>query len=214
MGCILFCRPNHDNTLNYLHHYSKELVSLAKSSRHKTIDREGSKVTQKEILKIIEKKNPNFIMFNGHGSPTSILGHKDSPLILLGKNHHCLSGDIVYSFSCSSGLSLGRESVKGKLKCFIGYDLDFALGKDPDSQAVPKRDKVAKLFLEPSNILVSSIISGFDVENSIIKAKEKMIDNVWYLSTTKDFLEASYFAPFLFGNYVGLKAHGDILTSI
>lgn len=214
MGCILFCRPNHDNTLSYLHYYSKELVKLAKSSSHKTIDREGVKVNQKEILKIIEKKKPNFIMFNGHGSPTSIFGHDNLPLISLDNNYRCLNGDIVYAFSCSSGLSLGRESVKGKLKCFIGYDLDFALGKDPNSQASPRMDKVAKLFLEPSNILVSSIIKGDDVENSIIKAKKKMRDNVWYLSTTKDFLEASHYAPYLFANYVGLKAHGDISTSI
>jgi len=213
MSCILFSRPCHDITLSYLHHYSKELIKYSEDKGYKTINREKEQANKKEIIKIISKQKPEFIMFNGHGNPDLIAGHKNE-IIISKDNSKVLSNAIVYSLTCSSGQKLGKLVVTNGTICFIGYDEDFNLGKDSDSEASPRRDNIAKLFLEPSNILVRSLIDGSSVKIAIKKAKEQMRKNIWYLSTTKDFPEAPFLAPFLFSNYTSLIVHGDDEASI
>lgn len=207
MKSILFSRPCHDVTIAYLHYYSKELVNLSKK-KYKTLDREKEQANKKEILNLLEKQKPCFVMFNGHGAVDKIGGHKNE-VIVSKENPEVLLNIITYSLSCSSAQELGKIAVEKGCPCFIGYDDDFNLGKDPDSEATPGKDKIAKLFLEPSNILVKSLIRGKKVNKSIENAKEKMRENIWYLSTTKDFPEASFYAPFLMGNYLSLIAHGN-----
>ena len=214
MGCVLFSRPADDVTLNYLHYFSKELVNLSNSLGHKTINKEKDKANKKEIISLIKKQRPNLIMFNGHGSPEEICGHKREMIVSSNYNPEVLKETITYSLSCSSAAVLGRKVVDVGAISFIGYEFDFALGKDPDSEASPRHDRIAKFFLEPSNALFSSLIEGNNVKDSVERAKIMMMKNVWHLNTTKSFPEAIYYAPFLFGNYLGLIAHGDQEASI
>ena len=209
MVCILFSRPADDVTLNYLYYYSKELVKLSNSLGHKTLNKERETANRNTILSLINKQKPLLIIFNGHGSPEIICGHKKEIIIDSKENPEILKNSIVYALSCSSAAILGPKAVERGAICFVGYENDFALGKDPDSEASPRYDKVAKLFIEPSNILVSLLLEGNSIKKSIEKAKEKMLENVWYLHTTKDFPAAIYYAPFLFGNYSSLVSHGD-----
>ena len=67
---------------------------------------------------------------------------------------------------------------------------------------VPKPGQIydGKIILEGINLL--------DID------EEKMRENIWYLSTTKDFPEAPFYAPFLFGNYTSLISYGDDEVSI
>ncbi len=208
MVCILFSRPNHDGQMEYLYHYSKELVVLSES-KYYTINKEGKDAIKRNIINIIKKKQPNLIMLNGHGSPTCVCCQDDETLVSCEENPEVLANSITYSFSCSSAASLGKLAVEKGAIAFIGYDVDFALGKDPDSEATPSKDRIAKRFLEPSNLLFSSLIKGVVVQTAIERAKKKMQENVWYLATTKDFPEAPDYAPFLFGNYLGLVIHGN-----
>ena len=208
MSSILFSRPSHDTTLAYLYYSSKKLIKLSQGKGHRTINREKQHANKKEILSIIKKQKPDFIMFNGHGSQDIIAGHKNE-IIISGNNPQVLSDTITYSLTCSSGGKLGKLVVaKGGIR-FIVYENDFNLGKDPDREASPRRDKIAKLFLEPSNILVKSLIEGFSVKKAVEKTKEKMEENIWYLGNTKEFPEAQFYAPFLFWNYLSLVVHGN-----
>jgi hypothetical protein len=214
MARVLFSRPRHDGTLEYLHHYSKELVKLSKGLGHSTMNKEHMDANKNTILKAINGFKPNLIMFNGHGSPEVICGHKNEPIILSDENPEVLANTITYSFSCSSALVLGGEAVKKGAICFIGYEFDFALGKDPDSEAAPSKDKIAKLFMEPSNLLFKNLLEGTSVKYAVRKAKEMMDENIWYLNTTKSFPEAQHYAPFLFGNLIGLTSKGDDTSSV
>ena len=209
MARVLFSRPNDDVTLNYLHYYSRELVSTSNKLGHKTINKERKDANKEIILSIIRKQKPELIMFNGHGSPEEICGYKQEVIISTRENPEILKNIMVYSLSCSSALILGPKSIENGAIAFIGYKFDFALGKDPESEASPQYDKIANLFLEPSNILFSSLLNRKSVKTSVEKAKKKMKDNIEYLHTTDSFPEAIYYAPFLFGNYLGLIAHGD-----
>lgn len=213
VSCVLFSRPHFDSQTAYLYSHSKELVALSIAQGHKTINKEGESTTGKIISEVIKKLKPKFIFFNGHGSPELICGHKNDILISI-KNVDILNGSITYSLSCSSALGLGDLSVSKGAKTFIGYSMDFALGRDTESEAVPGKDKIAKLFLEPSNILVASILKGNNVSEAISKSKKKMEENISYLATTGDFPDAEHYAPFLYGNYLGLSVHGDVNASI
>src|SRR3989344_2018845 len=208
MACVLFSRPKDDVTLNYLYHFSKELIDLSNSLGHKTINKEREEANKIMITSIIKKQKPNLIMFNGHGSPEKICGHKKEVIIFSEENPQLLQDSITYSLSCSSASVLGPKAVQNGAISFIGYKFDFVLGKDPDSEASPRHDKIAKLFLEPSNTLVSSLLQGRNVKTSIEKAKKEMLANIWHLNTTKSFPEAVYYAPFLFSNYLSLVVHG------
>ena len=214
MASVLFSRPKHDTTLSYLYYSSKELISLSVLLGHKTINKEKEKADEKNIRNVLEKQKPNLVIFNGHGSPESICGHNDEVLISTIKNINLLKEMIIYSLSCCSALILGKESVRIGTRSFIGYDWDFTLGKDPNSEASPRRDKISKLFLESSNILVHSLLKGNCVKDAVDKAKNNMKENIWYLSTTEDFPEASDYAPFLFSNYTCLNIKGDEKASI
>jgi hypothetical protein len=206
---VLFSRPSDDVTLGYLYYYSNKLVRISKKLGHETINKEKSDANRNVLTSLIVKQNPKLMMFNGHGSPEEICGHKQEVIISAKENSEILNGAIIYSISCSSALILGPKSVKEGAECFIGYELDFALGKDPDSEASPRHDKIARLFLKPSNTLFSNLLKGKDVKSAVVKAKKEMEENIDYLHTTDSFPEAIYYAPFLYGNYLGLVSHGD-----
>ena len=208
MKCVLFSRPKHDDTMEYLYFYSKELLSLSESLGLKTINKEKEDANKKVVSDIIISQKPNLIMFNGHGSENTICGHKNE-IIVSSENVGLLAGSITYALACSSGLELGKEAKDKGAIVFIGYKYDFSIGRDPNSEASPRMDKIAKHFLEPSNLLVSCLLKGKIVKEAITKAKEKMKDSIGYFSTTKDFPEAPHYAPYLYGNYTGLIAHGD-----
>lgn len=214
MGCVLFCRPKHDDTMEYLYHYSKELVDLSKERGLKTLNHEKEKANKLNILKVIEKQKPNLIMFNGHGSPTCIFGHRDEMIISSEENPEVLSNKITYALACASAAELGLKAKEKGAIAFIGYKFDFAIGKDPDSEAAPRRDKIAKYFLEPSNLLFSCLLKGANVGVAVKRAKKLMEENIGFLSTTDEFPEAPHYAPYLFGNYAGLITYGDSEASI
>lgn len=214
MACVLFSRPADDVTLNYLYYYSKELVALSESLNHKTVNKEQKEANRKIITGLIKNQKPELIVFNGHGSKEVICGHNREIIVNCNDNPEVLSESITYAFSCSSAAALGPEAIKKGAICFIGYESDFALGKDPDSEASPRHDRIAKLFLEPSNILVKCLLRGKSTKIAVEKAKDKMKENIEFLHTTKSFPEAIYYAPFLFGNYESLVLHGQEDASI
>ncbi|MCK5107839.1 MAG: hypothetical protein KAQ83_03870 [Nanoarchaeota archaeon] len=207
----LFVRPCHDDVLGYLSYFSKILVRESEKRGIKTINKEKEQATNKIISNIIKKQKPSFIMFNGHGAPDLICGHNNE--VLINKdNFKVLKNKLIYSLSCSSAKILGKK-IADESTAFIGYDYEFALGMDTNCQTSVYRDKIVKLFLDPSNLLVSSILKGNTAELAVIKAKKDMKRNISKLKAgvlpySKDYL------PFLFNNYMALSVKGDKLKTI
>ena len=208
---VLFVRPCHDDVISYLYHYSDELVKLSSSKGFKTLNKKKEQANKKVVSSVISVNKPKFIMFNGHGNERCICGHNDEVLIEAGRNYDLslLKNKITYSLSCSSASELGKEVGDDKT-AFIGYTDDFALGMDVNCQASIRRDEIAKFFLEPSNLLVKSLLKGNSVEEAVNKAKELMKSNISRLRTTTSFLNATDYIPYLFNNYIVLKAHGNV----
>lgn len=202
----LFVRPSHDDVTAYLYHYSKKLINESNLRGFNTINKEKDN-TGKQVTFVIEKSKPDFIMFNGHGSPISICGHDDEVIIKLGDNQDLLKNKIIYSLSCSSAAKLGTAVADDKTT-FIGYVDEFALGMDVHCQASIQRDKRAKLFLEPSNLLVNSLLKGNSAVQAVKKAKELMKKNILKLRTDP-FPDAKDYIPYLFNNYMVLEVLGN-----
>lgn len=204
---IFFTRPNHDDVLSYLFYYSKKLIKSAKLKGFNIINKEKKAANKEIVTNIIIKKNPSFIMFNGHGNPSVICGHDNKVIIDKDTNYDLLKDKIVYAFACSSAAELGVK-VGDENSTFIGYSDDFALGMDGNSQAVIQRDKRAKLFLEPSNLLVESLLKGNSAKEAVEKAKKQMKENISKLKTDP-FPDAKDYIPYLFNNYLILEVLGN-----
>ena len=207
MKKTLFVRPTHDGVTSYLFYYSKVLVKQSILKGFNTINKEKENANKTFIVNIIKKNNPDFIMFNGHGSCDLICGHNNEVIIKYKKNHNLLKNKIIYSLSCSSALELGK-GIADDNTTFIGYIDDFALGMDINSQTVVHKDKRAKLFLEPSNLLVKSILKGNSVIEAVNKAKDMMKENISKLRTDP-FPDAKDYIPYLFNNYSILEIFGN-----
>jgi len=102
----------------------------------------------------IKKLDYNMIVFNGHGSPKSILGHKNEKIISADENHYLLKDRIIYARSCWSVMELGEKCVRGnKNGCFIGYRIPFMFIIDTTRATNPLKDNTARIFFETSNFI-------------------------------------------------------------
>ncbi len=213
MAIILFSRPDHDQIITYLYMYSRKLVEYAKQKSHNVLNEEKINANKNRITGVIKKKKPDLIMFNGHGDEKTICGHNNQPLIELGKNHYLLKSAIVYCLSCKSALELGKKSVEDGTTTFIGYEDDFALGRDTRYDSTPSKDKIGNLFLGPSNLLMESLIKGNVTGEAVEKCKNRMKEDISRLRTSSEQNEQDAL-PYLYSNYACLAIHGDNSASI
>ena len=166
---LLITRPNYDDVTEYLSIYSKKIISKAKEKGLNVFDLKGSSINMETFNDILKKLDYNFIVFNCHGNPETIFGHKNSTLIKLGQNNNTLFGRIIYARSCDVGQKLGKSMKEDKKGCFIGYKFKFKFCIDETRISSPQSDNTAKIFLNPSNMIPKSLIKG----NSAIEAQDK-----------------------------------------
>ncbi len=210
---VLFSCPAHDDVTAYLHVYATNLADFANSKGFQCLFREKEHANKEEVTRIIEKKNPAFVMFNGHGDSECICGHDNEVIVKTGDNEHLLESRITYALSCSSALELGKRVSEKEKTTFIGYTDDFALGMDTNYQTTPHLDERAKLFLEPSNTLVKALIKGNTAKEAVSRSKRQILKNISLLKTDPA-PEAADYLPYLFYNYLSLVAQGDISASL
>jgi hypothetical protein len=181
---LLVTRPRHDETTNYLFYFAKEVIKKAEKKKFKIIDLEGPKANARDFSGRIKKTNPNVIFLNGHGNYAIVSGHNNEPLVCLNKNESLLSNKITYALSCSSAKELGKSAVTHGAKCFIGYDEDFVFLHEINKTTKPLEDKTAALFLEPSNLIMTTLIKGNSTEDAHKRSKEKFKHNLRKLLTS------------------------------
>lgn len=167
-SCVLITRPNHDLATNYLCLWTEEVVKFS-NTKGKTFDLKGEKATAKNFKSFIEKHQPAFVFINGHGNELEVAGYGDETLVKAGLNDYLLANKIVYARSCDAAKVLGEITARKHSSTFIGYKKSYILGRNPNKANHPLNDEVAKLFLEPSNLIATSILKG----NTAIKAYEK-----------------------------------------
>lgn len=175
---LLVTRPNHDNATNYLYFWSREVIDEANRRKVGVLDLSGKKANRKDFLSYVKKHNPRIFFFNGHGSETAICGYNNEVLIDTESNYINLGNSIVFSRSCKSASILGNFMVKNGLSVFLGYVNNFAVKISGRLITNPLKDKIASLYLEPSNLVVKVLLKGGTAEEANNRSKKMFLANL------------------------------------
>lgn len=204
---LLVTRPKHDDCTEYLSAYALEIIKEANKNNINVKDFEGKNANKQEIEKYLKLKNPKLIFLNGHGNENEICGHKKEVIFDI-KNANLLNNKITYARACFAGLSIGKEIVKDNDGCFIGYIFPFSFWSSGAWSAKPLNDKVASLYLEPSNEVMLGLINGKTAKESDEASKKKMIENMKKLVKQKE-LYTLNMLKILWSNYEGQIVLGN-----
>ena len=175
---LLLTRPFYENPTNYLYHWSIPIIELARSKQLRVVDLSKAKANRVELEGRLKKVNPRLVMFNGHGTSKAILGQDGQVIIEQGKSEPLLTGRIVYVRACQTAKTLGKSCIKRKTDAFIGYKEDFIFISDKDKTIQPLKDKTAALFLEPSNLVVKSLIKGNSAQKAYDKSRAAFLKRI------------------------------------
>ena len=206
---LLVTRPQHDETTNYLYYWSGQVIEEAKKRNFEVLDLKGTKANAKDFAGRLKKVNPGLLFFNGHGNSDSIAGHDDEILVSLDKNEKLLKDKIIYALSCSSAKNLGRSAIKNGAKSFIGYKEDFVFMSEDNKSTRPTEDKTAKLFFEPSNLVVTALIKGNSTLEAYNRSQEKFKQNLRKLLTSESPQEERTPIPLLMWDMSNQSCLGD-----
>jgi hypothetical protein len=201
---ILITRPEHDDTTYYLSRWSFQAITKASAKGIKVLDLHKNKASKSNVESMLAKQKPSLVLFNGHGSEDTVTGHNNE-LVITKNNSKLLKGKIIYALSCCSAKELGKNSVEEGAEAYVGYDDDFIFVYEPTKISRPLSDETAKLFLEPSNKLVISLIKGNSVEISCKCSKEAFSDNIQKLLSSEASKEDTNLA-----RYVWWDSHHQI----
>lgn len=185
------------------------MIDEATNKLFQVLDLEERMANKKDLDSYVRRNKPALIFFNGHGSSSTICGYGDEILVEAGKNENILSGAIVYARSCRAATYLGRRCVQEGTVAFVGYKKDYFLGYSQSKLTRPLEDKVAKLFLEPSNLIPSSLLKGNTVGKSFGKSQEAMRRNVRFMNSGLASPSQKDAAPYLWRNVKSQTVRGN-----
>ncbi|MCK4491465.1 MAG: hypothetical protein KAU03_02495 [Candidatus Altiarchaeales archaeon] len=72
-GEIFITRPEHDEPTAYLASWCNPLIKLAKEKGITVIDFRRERANRKDVEKLLNRKNPGLVFFNGHGEKSHML---------------------------------------------------------------------------------------------------------------------------------------------
>lgn len=207
---LLITRPCYDDATNYLFYYANLIVKEAEESGVSVIDLKRPRLTKKNFINIMEDKNPFFVFFNAHGDKRTIygdkIGEKEEILVEEDQNHQLLNSKIIYARACWSAASLGKACSDG---CFIGYKTPFGFFINEKWSTKPLNDNTAKIFLEPSNLIASSLIKGNTAKEAVEKSLNMSKKNILKLVEEKEEPGAMASVFLLWSNMYGLEISGN-----
>lgn len=190
MRYVLITRPKFDDTTTYLFSWGSEIIECLQNTSFNLIDLKEDKANRKSVESALLKKNPNLVIFNGHGTPSTIHG-QDNEILIDSKNKHLLKSKIIYSISCSSAKTLGVEVAKEDSTTFVGYENEFIFLVDTNKSCTPEKDNIAKLFMDSSNQFSISLLKGKTTGEAYEDTKKKYNDWIIHYSANESLPEAS-----------------------
>ena len=208
MAGILITRPNHDQITTYLSQWSEYVITLAKSRGKSVFDLFSTKAERKYFEQYLESKKLNFLFLNGHGSSDVICGFNDDVLLDEAANSSVVKGLLIFARSCNAGEHLGQILVDKGVKTFIGYSKSFSIAINNHYVFRPKDDPLAKLFIEPSNLIATTIIKGNTVQEahhrSLLEMRKTLSEMI-----SSDIPNKKDYAFALYNNMIGQVVIGD-----
>lgn len=209
---LLVTRPNYDDATSYLFYYAKQIIDFAAEKNIKFLDLARPRLTKQNFSDLISKQDPLLVFFNAHGDESAIYGDKikgsEEILIEENENDSLLSKRIVYARACWAAASLGKACVK-KGGCFIGYKIPFSFWINEKWSSKPLNDKTAKIFLEPSNLIVISLLKGNTAQEAFNKSLNMSKRNILELLKIKKEPGALPCIRLLWNNIQGQEILGE-----
>lgn len=197
---LLITRPRHDPATNYLYYWSESVIQLAKKKAVRVLDLAAEKANTTLLRQYCRKHTPSLFFFNGHGSPDTVTGHQNKVLVSAKDDLSLFSRSIVYCRSCDAALILGHAFIAAGTLGFIGYQRKFVVGYMPQYITQPLRDPLAKLFLEPSNLIPETLLKGGSIQDACNKSQTAMRANLRRMFASTATYEERYHAQFLWSN--------------
>lgn len=211
---LLVTRPIHDSATNYLYHWSLVVIDEAKRKQVPVYDVKGEKATRATFISYLRSKHPGFLFLNGHGDAACVTGHNNEVLLDDSVEQGLVFGSIIYARSCDSGRLLGHKLIQRGVAAFIGYARKFLVGTTRSKVTKPLEDRLAKLFLEPSNLIPTTILKGHTVLDAHERAKQEMIKNFRKMISSVSTFEEQYAARWLWSDIRSQVLLGDEKTSL
>lgn len=196
MTSLLLTRPRYELTTCYLYYWAKAILDLAKTKDIVVYDLKDDRANRKELTSFLIKKSPEVVFFNGHGQGDCICGQNGEILLRAGENEELLRSKVVYALSCQTAKKLGPKAIAKGAVAYLGYNEDFVFFTRKERETRPQDDDRARLFLEPSNQVVASLLKGHSPAQAHQRSKEAFVKNIEDLLTGK--LPEKYLVRYLF----------------
>lgn len=206
---ILLTRPSHDITTQYLSCWAEDIIKVASERGIGILDLKDAKATCKFVSEYLINNKPGLVVFSGHGSPTTIGGHKNEVLIEAGKNESLLRAMIVYAVSCHAAKVLGKSIVRHGGRAFIGYEGRFGFPRNPHWGCDPKKDKLVEPFRIASNAAPLAILKGNSVGESFERAQQAFLSLIRKYAISDAFPENKDIRFWLFWDMYFQRLLGD-----
>lgn len=206
---LLLTRPEHDYATRYLSAWAQKFFDLAEIKGYSIIDLYRERANREQFESVIKKRIPRLLVINGHGNDDSVTGHENKPLLISKVNSSLLEGKITYAISCRSARVLGEEAGRYADTAYIGYREDFILLYLEGYRTRPVEDKLAELFLNPSNLIVTTLLKGHSVKESVLRAQQEFLRNIQNLLTSKTKSDDSSVLRYLVWDMKNLVLQGD-----
>jgi hypothetical protein len=170
---LLVSNSHHDRPTEYLTSWFDKVIEIAKNQPDvKIVELRKEQANKQELVNMIEKENPQLVIFNGHGGYDSIGGFNREILIKCDDNEKVLSGKIVHALACRCAKVLGNKCITLGTHCFIGYQEDFHLWTtSKDSKEDQLADRTASFFLDPAYEAIIAIVEGQKTGEAFIRSQ-------------------------------------------
>jgi hypothetical protein len=196
---ILVTRPDHDLPTKYLYFWAQLLITAAKKIAFGVIDLKHKKANLQSLIKGLNKK-PVLVFLNGHGSKDCLTGYQNQPLLGADNNESIVSNTIVYACSCETAALLGEKCVQAGTVAYFGYKEPMYLCYSASKTKKPLQDKLAALFLDPSNLIPLSLLNKQTTKEAYGNSQTAMTNNLQYMLSTKATKTQRDAAPYLWSN--------------
>lgn len=203
---ILITRPDHEIMTKYCYIWTTSIVVLAKEKLMNVYDLKGKKANRKDFESYVKINNPSIIFLNGHGNAKTITGYNNEPIM---DNKSVPSRSIIYARSCEAAQSLGHILIQKGVRTFIGYIRKFIFFYDPNCILKPANDKMAQLFLESSNLIISTLIKDHTAVEAHQRSVSVMYKNLRKMLSSVATFEERYAAPAMWNNITAQVVLGD-----
>lgn len=205
---IIITLPESDDVTKYLSTFSRDIIQTSHENQIPIKLIEQEKVTKINVESMLKSMDYKIVIFNEHGSPSCIMGHKNEKIIFVGENDFLLKDRITYARSCWAVVELGKKCAEGGNGCFVGYRIPFMFIIDITRITNPLKDNIAKVFFETSNLVPLGLIKGHTAEESNENAKRSMLKSINKALKRGD-KDSQAIAQTLWNNYVGQEVIGN-----